>query len=862
MKLIKNIKKNNGSTLTMVLFLLFLLSVTAFAVITLTGSELSMSVMTSDRSKALMIAQAGAEKAAQVLDGEVSQAQEDARVLSSQKVQEKIKSFQKKVEKNGKMVPVDITAPFVGVIDNSNINDIKILKEEDLNVIYYNEYKYLFYTKIEDWYSADKFIGENVAGGNFTYTGVQRNDNGTVASQLGSGDPIPAITSIKLTSTGEYKSPSNGSAYKRKIGAEFGLLTESKSGGTMEIPIPYGKLTKVRVNKDDKPSILKDKALIAQKNIISLGRNVNVVGNAICVGTIPSYATELDKFRNACRNDYNYGGFMAGVTSSNNLNGYNVWEDKNFGDGISSLKDSLSENASVLEIPTTTFFTTDHSGSFNIKGKVGTLSYFHSLYGREGAGNFSNIVVSEDVFARCVKAEAEAYFTQAKLKNVYTTDDLKIDTNNAVFEIGKWKNDGTPDNDSNNDGLPDTGNEGRIVGLSTGRLGEIYSSAVAVSGDSKLDIYGSVYIGGSNYYNEYTDVSAEMYLSGMSIQKSDSSPAQAFEREGSSTTPIPINDNFSRNVFYYYNNSNSKPYIDINNDDEQQKLTWAEFNKPSEPSISMMKGITGIPDPPILDLVHRAMHFKYIWDAFWKGDIEHYSYLNSGDITIKPDDGEQLKGWCFGAVAANYQVYGPYGGFTDNDAGSKYTDVIQKNGYSDYLKLMNLFVVDGVGLTAKTPQKKLNGNSITTYNSINSSALAANQFIETKYNSFMFNSDENVVLSNSNGNSYVGNSSVSKNPVIDSNYIRGIVYSNKDIYVKAGTKFKGILIAEGNIVFLGDADIEYDEGVVDILRNEKQVGNFFKYSTYDVIMNDENAIIQTIKKANVKNIKIKSWKEI
>jgi hypothetical protein len=73
-------------------------------------------------------------------------------------------------------------------------------------------------------------------------------------------------TSIGIISTGEYKSPSNGSTYKRSIKAEFGLLTKSENE-TMEIPISYGKLTKVRVNKEEEPSLLNGKALIAQKNI-------------------------------------------------------------------------------------------------------------------------------------------------------------------------------------------------------------------------------------------------------------------------------------------------------------------------------------------------------------------------------------------------------------------------------------------------------------------------------------------------------------------------------------------------------------------------------------------------------------------
>jgi len=859
MRIIKHLKKNNGSTLTLVLFMLFLLSVTAIAVITLTGSELSMSVMNSDRSKALLIAQAGAEKAAQVLDQAVAQKQEDARVKSSQVVQAKMDEAIKKVNADGVIVrrniPVD--SPFYKVIDNSDIYNIKILNEEALNAIYYNEYKFWFYTKINDWFSDDKFIGGTVAGGDFTYEGVQPRPNGTMTSQLDSGTTT-ATKSIDITSTGEYKSPSNGSTYKRTIVVEFGLLTDSVKS---EIPVSYGKMTKVRAEKKSKPSIL-NKALIAQKNIISARGNVSIKGDAMCVGTIADYADKYDKYKGS-GNSYKFGGIMAGITND-------VWNDPDFvhAGGIISLRSNLVGLGLLSDF-------SNHAGSIDIEGSVGTLAYVHSLY------DSSKIKISWNTYARSIKIENEAKNSKASFSNnVYMTDDLIIDANNAVVKIGGWSEGLLPE---------PIGNKSLFVGLNTG-ASSFNSSSVAVSGDSKLYINSKLYIGGSNYYNEYTTGSnKEMYMSGMSVQKSGSLPAQIFEMSGIDSTPHT--ESLPDDVLFYYDNTrdinstfDSADYIALTQaaNEEGQRFSTKEYSygSSSTPKKIMMEDVIGVSDsvgdiiglPKSFNILRKAMHFKWIWNNSWQ-NLEYYSSINTGDITIATTTTAQsgigkyegeLEGWCPGAVGANYKVYGPYG---ENDAkfAGIYTDLISEMGTGkvNYANWMDLFVKspDDLDVTASEVATATNLKSLSenVKKPLDTELTQDAKFTKTNTNVFSYYSKENVVLENGR----VGNSSDSNELTLDSEgYIQGIVYSDKDIYVEDGTKFKGILIAEGNIVFLGGANIIYDEKVADILLCEKSVGNFFKYSTYDVIMNDENAIIQTIKKANVKNIKIKSWKEI
>ncbi|HEY5583133.1 MAG TPA: pilus assembly PilX N-terminal domain-containing protein [Ruminiclostridium sp.] len=862
MRLIRYIKKNNGSTLTLVLFMLFLLAVTAIAAVTITGSELRMSAMTSDRSKALLVAQAGSEQAAQVLDEAVAQAQEDARVKSSEVIQNKINDFKKVNVVDGVDVPITITSPFNGVIDNSDISEIKILKEDALNKIYYDEYKYWFNKKINDWLSTQTNTGDwkdgvrhDISGdpnGKFTYESVGPiNSTDELKSEDVSNISQYATTSITLTSTGEYKS-TNGSNYKRKLQVEFGLLTDTK-GGTSEIPVSYGKLTKVRVNK--KSSILTGKALIAQKNIISIDGTVNVTGDVISFGSIPivtASPTEIDYDAEG----YKFGGIMAGMTSSNNSDISKVWEDVNIGNGTSSLNDSLSPSAVGLNLPND-FFTINHSGSFNIVGNAGTLAYLHSLYSE--FADSSTITVKEDTFARSVKVESESNFSLGQFKNVYTTDDLRIDGFNSEVKIGGWNGSTPPD---------PAGSEGLLVGLSTGTTSKS-SSAVIVAGDSKLYINGSVYIGGSTFYTEYNNAANKGYISGISVQKSDSSPVEAFEMYNDIVTPTSLT--FPGNVFYFYDKSGAGSYIKVNDPSVQQKLMssgyeYAPADGTTPSSILMMTG-KGLPDPTDLvnqskytqikafDIIDRAMHFKYIWDDFWKVDVGYSSYLNTEDIIIEPVVGGKIKGFCYGAVAANYEVYGPYKGFAG-------TDVLyvheKEDGNTKYAKLMDLFIKDQNGLiNAATPTKKLAGNEVTSEDSVNKAALVKKKLYSASSNAFMYYGDENIVLTDN----YVGSSINALSKASDDGYIRGIVYSSGDIYVKDGTKFKGILIAEGNIVFLGDADIVYDEDVVDILTSEKpEISKFFKQT--DVLMNTDNAIVQTIKKTNVKNIKIIKWKEI
>ncbi len=843
------IKKSNGSTLAMVLFLVFVLSATALAVMALAGSELVMSTVTSDRSKALFAAQAGAEKVAQRLDTEVGRIQDSARVTSSEVIKKAIDD----------KLPV-----FNEIIDTTDPNNIKVLKEEDLNEIYQSEYKYQFFKMLLEWLGQQTATGGEwdstvphgvqhvvtkegkditINDGSYIYSFIHPNPTSNIYSSLDGSLQANEISSITVKSTGEFKSGKH--TYKRSISAEFSFLTESAKNNS-DIPVIYSKLTKVKVNKDNKPEILKNKAVVARKNIISVNGTVNVEkGDAICFGTIPTVnGTDI----NYNADGYKYGGFIAGMTTD-------TWNDSNLGYNNKSLKDNIIETLPGIIADFTNF-----PGSFNIQaGNAITAAYIHTLYSNTNSPSKIN-VQKGDVYARSVKVENKAHSSEINLKNVFLTDDLRIDSNNSTVNIGKWEG--------------EKAGEGMLVGLNPGDPASGYdtSSAVIVSGDSNLNINGSLYIGGTTYFNEYTNINdSKMYFSGISVLKSGSLPAEAFRMWND--IQIPSKEVYPGNVFYLYDkyrDTNGVPdaddYINVNDPTEQQKLISAGFNYESKnksqsddsPPVPMMMGSEA---KPLFDILDRAMHFKRIWDTFWKDDVGYYSYLNSGDIRIehyeKADDGnyvkntDKVKGWCFGAVAANNTVYGPYGGFTE-DNGQYY---IEKGTRSVlYRNNMSLFVQEFDQVMAAKPTKSLtdDGNASEKKGLINK-LIRRDETVVSKSGSFFLNSSGNVALSSSQVNGV-------HIPQDDDGYVRGIIYSAGDIYVEAGTKFKGILIAEGNIVFLGGADISYDENTVDILLSEEpDAGRLFNYNVSEIVLS--NSSIKTIKKPNVKNIKITSWKE-
>lgn len=814
----KLIKDNSGSTLTMVLFMLFLLSVTAIAVITVTGSELSVSVMNSDRSKALMAAQAGAEEASQIIDEQVAQVQEDSRAAASVSLKNGVDSYVSAgIE--------DIASGFYNVIDHTNGT---VLDDQRLNEIFKGYYLAEFYSRIAGWINTQASTNwkpEEVYN-------VNKVDNsaGTYSYKSVSLVSVSGYASgVKLISTGSYNK------VKRNIEIELSFLTDSGAGGAQQVPVSYGKLTRVRINKNTKPDLIENNAVIAMKNIFSVGGTATIYGDITCFGTIARDSADPSK-EDFDATGYSYGGIVAGITS-------NIWDDTNIGL-------SLKSNAAIrARLGIDDSFFGDKAGSFTINGNVATMSYVHSLYGTYDIPTnkyyTSDVTISGDVYARAVKLERNSHFTNFQLNKVYLTDDLIVNSSDSLVKIGGW----------NARNVPNTSSKGKLVGLEKGSADDsTRTSAVVIGGDSELWLNGSIFVGGSTSFNEIEKRSApnNKYISGISVLKSGTQPSDAFKIFPDDEL---VAGDFPNNTFYLFNNlTNSyKNVTELDTTNTLKKALYDYTPSVGTPSaINMMEGKLSSGTETIFNIFDKGMHFKKIWDDFWKSSIGYSSTINTDEIIITTNDEAKLDGWCGGAVAANDTIYGPYGGFSQSY--TEYTNEVNSanENYRNAVKMF--FNNDSFDLKSIDAEKTPNA-------SLDVSVLTDGAIYLTQSNTFAYRATGDVILSpDSLYNSITGASGVISKD--SEGFLRGVVYSSGDIYVKNNTKFKGILIAGGNIVFLGDSTMIYDEDTLDILLSEKPVemAKFFKYSPKDTVLSDST--IATTRLASVKNIKIKSWKEV
>lgn len=825
-----------------------MLSLTCVAVISVTGSELSMSVMNSDRSKALMAAKAGAEAAAQQLDNMVGQIQENSRIYAANTIQQEIDTCTTGSALDG------IIDPTTHAVINEEAQKILDQRRDDY---FKTEFNNEIRTQLTDYikqitsYSAIQVGGTNA----FYFYPAAKIEPLAEAKVIDLTTEITTVTGIRLVSTGQSEK------LKRSIQVEFSFL-DKKSIGT-EVPVTYGNLTQLSVSSTkNKNDILNKKALVAKGNIISIDGKATINGDVYSFGTIPVDADGKEMLSDT--SGHGYGGIMAGITQD-------VWDNSN----IIGLKnnDYLRGKLNLSNNPVDpNYYFTNRYGSLTINGSASTMSYVHSLFAlaeaQTGETSASAIEISEDTYARAVMLEKEAKGSEMKLKNVYVTDDIRIQSDKSKVEIGKW----------DAYGVNDPAITGTAIGLEPGILSDTRSSAIVVGGDSQLWINGSVYMGGSTMFNEYTSQASpeSKYISGISVLKSDSMPADAFKLYDETQMDLTTRPAFTfpNNIFYLYN-SNSKSYININDPDETngyvlqtEKYDFKpELGTPS--AIDMMGGcagpiIDGV-DLSVFDVLRKGMHFKYIWDKFWGNDkfidsIKYYAKVGTEDIKITTNPDGDIVGWCSGAVAANGTIYGSYkynggNGFTDTPTDYSLKTASAKKAY---LNKMNLFL--NLNSMSDTEQGTALKDNVTPQMSLSQSALDVdalldNQMIGTS-DPFIFKSSANVVLGPDSIQTDTG-----ANESRTGGYSRGIIYSSKDIYVKAGTEFRGMLIAEGNIVFLGDATVTYDENIIDtLISRNMNVSKFFKTTVKTIDL--KNNTVKTTRLANVKNIKIKLWKEI
>ncbi|MCX7747378.1 MAG: pilus assembly PilX N-terminal domain-containing protein [Clostridia bacterium] len=777
------LKSQKGSSLVMVILIMITMSLLGISLITVTLSELDMSTFYSETNRAYFTAEAGVEQIARVLDQKVAAIQEAAKIYASDEVKLLLQDHPEAVrDANGTIDNEYVNSRFKAFY---NIKFLNGLNTEFLDVGSLEKKRGLLNSTDTDLPYAYK----DIADGSNPDDLEDLSDNGKVILEDAGFDS--GRSEIVVTVKGVYKD------YIKRLRVTFSLLPETEA-------LPYNAVYKTKVyNKEFSerlPPVLK-KAVVAEENIISAGGNVNVSGDVLCFGTVPSVEDEEDQSASW----FEYGGILAGMCPE-----------------VESVSGKLGFDAQKT--------VNLSSGSIHIDGNAATLGYIHSLYGTRGS--HSDITITGDAFARAVKAEKQANFARLELQNVYTMDNLQIDSSEAEVNVnGKFY------------GFVDAGY--MIDGSGTGSSGDLSAeglkprrtSSIVVNGDSLLHLKGEVYVGGSTFLNQYVNGDGNPFMTGISALKSGKRIVNAFKENDSS--------NPGNTLFWF---------------DEHSGTYLSPAPAPFYKSYSMVNLLDGKADEQgYFPMSKRAMHVKGIWEHLWKNDEVFSNYINTSNIRITGNgltESGKLKGYSNGAIFANDLVYGI------NDFSSVHDPVEFHTVQSECIKKYHDAVQDllNVNYSPTAPKLDYTGaakKSIASYMDINRFMGPGKIEKNVLYTAptainkgFLYYGDTDVEIVKDGEEWKIGNEII---PVM-----KGIIYVDGDIYVRNGFTFTGILMASGNIVFLGDANITYDEQAVnDLLGADTLISGLFRLLSVEVP--DETLQSQRIMQ---KNIKIVNWKEI
>ncbi|HPD01213.1 MAG TPA: hypothetical protein PLA01_07695, partial [Acetivibrio sp.] len=526
--------------------------------------------------------------------------------------------------------------------------------------------------------------------------------------------------------------------YKKRLEVSFGLLPEPDKP-------PFQVIEKARVKNPVKYNILK-KAVVAEKNLIITGGNVHIAGDVLSFGTVPFYEalSPGQKQEDFSAPWYSYGGIMVGMC-----------------DSVAERDDEFGFDSAK----TGTFA----KGSLSVDGNVATMGYIHTLY--SSRTDPSSISISGDTYSRSVRSEKYSNYSTMSFGNLSTIDNLQIDSNGSVIDInGVYKGfvdtwraiDGSSGMDSSED---------EVVPKRT--------SSVVVNGDSLLNFKNAVYIGGSTFLKNLTDQQGNPYMTGISALKSSEGVIKAFLKDDVS--------NPENRLFWFENGQYVEPF---------PEPYYKQYSQ-GENAFDMLSGRAS--DPGYFPIINRAMHFKKVWEVFWKPDDIFFTNINPDNISITgngiAEDG-RINGFSNGAVIANGRVYG-VDDFVDFDPSSFHIN-IQKPTIENYYDS-----VSGLLNESYNPEyPKLNfvepTKNVTDY--IDGDFIGRNRVeLDKPY----------IPMDVNKGLLYYGTKDVrieraGVNWYIDGNLIpvaKGIILTDGNIYIEDGFSFTGILLSTKNIVF-------------------------------------------------------------
>ncbi|KNY26703.1 PilX N-terminal domain-containing pilus assembly protein [Pseudobacteroides cellulosolvens] len=583
--------------------------------------------------------------------------------------------------------------------------------------------------------------------------------------------------------------------YKKRLEVTFELLPDSTS-------IPYQGIGKVSVNKVREIPGIFDKELVAEKNIFAVSGEIMVKGDVLCFGTVPvDSGGEEDQTADINR----YGGIIAGmstdVTQYSNEFGFD-----------------LAKTGSVSK------------GKIQINGNAATMGYIHSIYG-DGVTQSSDITINGETYARSIRLDEKSNYSKINLNgNVYVTDNLQIDSNESEVNVsGEYY--GFVDaaymiNGKEGASLEDNSKYKR-------------SSSITVNGDSILNIKNKLFLGGSTFIK---NADGDPFMTGISALKSGRRFMNAFmENDEETGEPNPL---------YWYESktyTTETPYFSLYNVGGTPVQLMAGRNK---------NGVL----TPFPSITTRGMHFKRLWDNLWNNpDDIRSSYLDTENISIMESgiDGNRIIGYSNGAIVANGHVYG-VDDFSGNYDSTMFHNIqvgcIEK--YHDAIKDFLTGELSGTApkLDYARPTKTLDTykGDVSKYTGPNKIVVNEPYIIKDTYDNdigmFYYGIGDTEITPNGSNCIIGGKETIPE----------GIIYVEGNIYIKSDFKFDGVILATGNIIFLGNSEINENKPLIDdLFRNDINLKGFFNLLEYEI----PNETIRS-QRVDKRNISVSEWKEV
>jgi len=592
--------------------------------------------------------------------------------------------------------------------------------------------------------------------------------------------------------------------YEKELDVILSLLAEPDN-------TPYRPIAQSRIKNPVKHDILK-KAIVTEKNLIATGGSIVITGDVLSFGTVPVVDdTLLPAYRveDQTANWYRYGGIIVGICRD-----------------VAEVSEELDFDSSK----TGTF----NFGSLTINGNATTMGYIHTVYST--SINPSKISITGDSYARSLRSEKYSSYSTLNLNNLSTIDNLQIDSSGTEVNInGVYKGLVDTWHAVDGSGLADSGEDVP----EEDELVPKRSSSVVVNGDSILNFMDAIYIGGSTFFKNLTDSNGFPYMSGISALKSTMRISNAFTRNDPS--------NPDNKLFWYQGGGYVEP---------SETADFKSYFNGTD-SIDMFSGRQS--NPGYFPLTNRAMHFKKVWTDLWSTDANgiYPTYINADSINIKGNgitaDGK-LRGYSSGVVIANGTVYDSYQ-FEHMHDPSTFHINIQKPAIEAYFNQISGLLSEKYN--SEFPRLNFTAPTKNISNYIDSDFTGTNRIVPNKpYVSsntdlgFVYYGNTDVEIKQSGGNWYI-NSEIM--PIT-----KGIIYVDGNIYVQGGFDFTGTLMSSKNIIFLGDANVIYNQSVIDaLLKADVNINGFFGLLTYEI----PDATLES-QRISTKNTRIVKWNEI